>query len=370
MKIAYLAHVRLPTYKAHGIQILKTCEAFAKKGADVTLYVPAKRHTVGGTEDPFDYYGVGRSFSVTRIPASDLLGMTRLFGRLFYLLDLLSFIRALGRLTLPRDAVIYTRDPALLSPFFGSGRKLVLELHEIPANPWFIPFAKRADRIVALTKALRDDLIELGLSEERIIVAGDAIDPRDFIHPESKEAARERLGLPHDARVALYVGRLDGWKGLETVYAAAPLLKSVVFAVIGGEEPALSTLKDAHPSVRFLGARPYRELKDNMAAADVLILPNTGRNRTSARHTSPLKLFAYMTSGRPIVASDLLSVREALPENAAYYVVPDSAEALANGIRDALENPDESRAKADRAEAAVRAHSWDARAERILASIT
>jgi hypothetical protein len=42
MKILYLADIRLPTEKAHGLQIMKTCEALAKQGVVVTLLVPSK----------------------------------------------------------------------------------------------------------------------------------------------------------------------------------------------------------------------------------------------------------------------------------------------------------------------------------------
>ena len=60
MKILYLAQIRLPTEKAHGIQIMKTCEAFAEQGAEVVLVVPSHRGDI--RQDPFEYYRVKRNF--------------------------------------------------------------------------------------------------------------------------------------------------------------------------------------------------------------------------------------------------------------------------------------------------------------------
>ncbi len=59
--IVYLANIRLPTEKAHGIQIMKTCEALARAGAKVTLVV-TNRKTIKA--DPFDYYKVERNFKI------------------------------------------------------------------------------------------------------------------------------------------------------------------------------------------------------------------------------------------------------------------------------------------------------------------
>ncbi|KKS24991.1 MAG: Glycosyl transferase group 1 [Candidatus Jorgensenbacteria bacterium GW2011_GWF2_41_8] len=58
----------------------------------------------------------------------------------------------------------------------------------------------------------------------------------------------------------------------------------------------------------------------------------------SEKHTSPLKLFEYMASGRPIVASDLLSLREILTEQEAIFFKPDDPLDLALKIKEILVN--------------------------------
>ena len=54
MKILYLADIRLPTEKAHGAQIMKTCEALARAGHAVELVVPRRANAMRGA-DTFAY---------------------------------------------------------------------------------------------------------------------------------------------------------------------------------------------------------------------------------------------------------------------------------------------------------------------------
>ncbi|TAJ15983.1 glycosyltransferase [Patescibacteria group bacterium] len=88
--------------------------------------------------------------------------------------------------------------------------------------------------------------------------------------------------------------------------------------------------------MQFLDFRLYKGFAGNMAAADVIVLPNTGIDEFSTRFTSPLKLFTYMKNEIPIVASDLQSIREVVDERTAYLVPSDDALAFGGGIEDAL----------------------------------
>ncbi|MEK7604867.1 MAG: glycosyltransferase family 4 protein [Patescibacteria group bacterium] len=359
MKIVYIANIRLPTEKAHGVQIMKMCEAFALLGHDIELVVPDRESKI--SEDPFSYYGLTKHFPIHRLPVSDTIGGYGAFG---FLVESLSFVYAVRRYL--RDAsfdVLYGRDEHILACLPGP---FVWESHTGAWNSAARIVARRARRLVVISHGLKALYVAKGIPTEKIAVAHDGVDLEDFAHPQSKREARIRLNLPLDTKIALYIGRLDGWKGVETLLEASNLFASdVVLAVMGGEAAQVEKLSRQYPLVRFLGFHPYRELPDNMAAADVLVLPNTGKSDVSARFTSPLKLFAYMASGVPIVASDLPSIREVLDEQSAFFFTPDDATALATSVHRALENGS---AQAKHARSLVEEYTWRHRAEYILAA--
>ena len=70
-----------------------------------------------------------------------------------------------------------------------------------------------------------------------------------------------------------------------------------------------------------------------LKSADVLVLPNKKGEKISERYTSPLKLFEYMASGRPMIVSDLSSLREIVSAETAMFVEPNDPQALVSGIR-------------------------------------
>lgn len=102
-----------------------------------------------------------------------------------------------------------------------------------------------------------------------------------------------------------------------------------------------------------------------LAHASVLVLPTTA-TPSAARYTSPLKLFEYLASGRPIVASDLPAVREILTDGANAVLVPPSDErGLADGIRRVLDDRDLAVRIAEAAFDQAPSYAWDRRAERL-----
>ena len=112
---------------------------------------------------------------------------------------------------------------------------------------------------------------------------------------------------------------------------------------------------------------PPRTVPAWLKRFDVLALPNIASERISARHTSPLKLFEYMAAGRPIVASDLPSLREVLRDDEnALLVPPDDPKVLAAGIRRVIEDKPFAAKLAAQAREDVMQYSWTSRAKRLL----
>lgn len=356
----YIANIRFPTEKAHGIQIAKTCEALLSIGEGVELWVPKRRTPI--TQAPKAYYGLLSELPVRRFFTLDLVP----FGRFGFLAQALTFALSCALALRARKDIIYCRDEAvlwLLSHLTGAA--FVWESHDGAWNLFARRAASACKALVVVTEGAKRLYISRGVPERKIYVIRNGIDLAAFSRAESKAAARARLGLASQANVAMYIGRLDGWKGTETLLDAAERLpEDASVVIIGGEPAQVERLRGAHPRVHFLGYRPYSELANNLAAADVLVLPNTAQSGISLDLTSPLKLMAYMAAGKPIVASDIPSVRELIDESSAYLVIPDDAEALSRGIRQAL-SASEAEVRATEARKRAASLDWSARAAQI-----
>ena len=362
MKILYIANARIPTEKAHGIQIIKTCEAFAELGHKVELVLPWRFNRI--KENIFEYYNVRKNFTIKKIPSFDLIWL----GKVGFWIQSLTFAKlAAGYAFLKKTDVIYSRDelPIFYLSFFK--KNIFWETHTGRYNFIVKQLLKRLAGIVSITEGLRNFYIKKRIDAEKIIVAPDAVDINNFSKNYVQVDVRKKLGLPIDKKIVLYVGRLDGWKGTETMLEASKLLPDEIqMVIIGGEAKQTAHLKKEYPQVIFLGFRPYRELAENLAAADILLLPNTGRNEISALFTSPLKLFAYMASKKTIIASDLPSLREILNEENAYLVAPDDEFALEKAIKNVLNQKEISESKASIAYQDVQKYTWRARADKII----
>jgi len=199
------------------------------------------------------------------------------------------------------------------------------------------------------------------------LVAPDGVDLEKFNIKETQEQCRQKLNLPLDKKIVMYVGLFEDWKGYSTLLQASKFFnKEIKLVMIGGTEKQVGKQKKEYPDVIFLGYLPYTSLPVNQKAADVLVLPNSAKQKISQYWTSPLKLFSYMTSQRPIVASDLPSLREILNENRAILVQADNPKAFAEGIEKALKNPHFSAEIATEAFKEVKKHTWLKRTGKIL----
>lgn len=361
MKIQYLAFIRLPTEKAHGLQIMKTCEALAEEGHEVELVIPGRRSHI--EDDAFSYHGSAQNFKITELKTPDFVQA----GPLGFLISLVCFAEAAVWRKAYWDAdVIFSRDAVVLFQHILLGRTLVYEAHNNPS--WVsILVAKRAKTVVSISEGLKQAYVVEGVPPEKITVVPDAVDLKLFENSLSKIDARRRLGIPEGEKVALYVGRIDGGKGADVFAACSEFLPKGMRAVLIGSGPLLHNLKSTHTKAFFLPETKYADLPNVLPAADVLVLPNSGSKTESARNTSPLKLFAYMASGVPIVASDVPAIREVLADDSAVFVRPDDAHELAEGIRASVEGG--GGGKGEKAKSLATKYSWGSRAKRILGTL-
>lgn len=235
-----------------------------------------------------------------------------------------------------------------------------------------------ADRLVANTLAEARELHELyGASPEQLVVAQPGVDLEVF-RPGSRSRARAHVGLPQDALVALFVGRLQPLKGPDVIVRAVgellarrPDLRGrLVVAVVGGpsgtglERPdqlrELSEALGVAASVKFVPPTSRERLAQWYRAADVLVMPS---------HNESFGLVALeaQACGTPVIAAAVGGLRTAVEDGATGLLV-DGHDPLvwARALEAMLEAP---QARERMSAAAVRhaaGYSWDVTVDALL----
>ena len=365
MKIIYLADIRLPTEKAHGLQIMKTCESLAQRGEEVTLLVPNRANKI--SSDPFAFYQVRPTFRVMRTTTKEFFH----FGRLGYLWSAWNFARqARAIIKSQRPDVVYTRD--LWSGLFVafSGQKIIWEIHDQRSALGMGLFLRKACGVIAISNGLKNLLVQkFNFPNSSIAVIPDAVDVAEFAIKESVADCRDKLSLPQDKKIILYTGHLYGWKGADTLAESASMLgEDSLVVIVGGTENDLINFREQYgksPKILIAGRRPHQEIPYWLKAADVLVLPNSAQEKISRLYTSPMKLFEYLAAGKPIVSSEIPSLVEVLNDKVALFVTPDSPVALARGVNELLASPEQRARMSQSALALAGEYTWDKRAEKI-----
>jgi glycosyltransferase involved in cell wall biosynthesis len=232
-------------------------------------------------------------------------------------------------------AVVHTFHGHVLRGYFGPRKERAFRLIERG-------LARACDRIVAVSDEVRDDLVELHVaSAAKIDVIPVGFDMRRLSvpperHAELRGALRRELGLPDDALVVTFVGRVVPIKRADRFLAAALELRDsgAQFVVVGDGE-ALADVRSSD-AARTLGDRVlftgYRaDVAAIYHASDVVVL-------TSDNEGTPVSLIEAAACGVPVVGTDVGGVRSVVQDGVTGYVVPPDASLVAARIATLLED--------------------------------
>ncbi|MBI5644201.1 MAG: glycosyltransferase [Deltaproteobacteria bacterium] len=322
MMIIYPIPELLPDHRARFIQIINTCLGLASQGVRVRLVAGIKK---GYSEkDVFDFYGVSqpRNLELVRLPVLRRederflkVSWHGLFN-IFLLLKLFSW-RSEG------DAPVLFLRHLKLAAFILKFKKMlkmpvIFEAHEVfhlntggkgreeKTRRLEKKVYRGSDSIIAITNSLKGCLIEMGIGEGLVSIAHDGVKEEWF--DTSWKAPGEYI---------CYAGSLHEWKGVDELIGAMKYLPDERLVIVGGGA-RLDRLKElavgagVGERVAFAGNVPHQSVPGYLSRAKVAVLPNIDKGLT--RFSSPLKLFEYMASGVPIVASDLQVFKEVLED--------------------------------------------------------
>ena len=353
---------RLPTERAHGLQIVKMCSAFAEAGIDVELIIPDIYNPI--KESIFAHYQVKNNFSVSKKWCLSWKGN--------YRLKYLTFIISLLFSGISKDRFVFTRHPEIVFLFSRLGYKVIFELHnwraERQARNIFL--LKKVFLIIATTEIIRQEFIKSGFAPERIVVAPNGVELEDLNLKFNKDEILAKLGLPAGRIIILYAGHLYRQKGIYTIVEAAKSLPDKYhFVFIGGLPFDVEKLKQAaaeNRNVEIRGPKKYTEVPYYLKAADMLIIANSGADETEKKYTSPLKLFEYLAAGKVIIASRVPAIEEFLNEKVAVFFEPDNAQSLIKAIEEIDREPEKQNILINNSLELVKNYTWQSRIQKII----
>lgn len=217
------------------------------------------------------------------------------------------------------------------------------DVHVLAKDPGRGPAVARtlrsADAVFAVSQELRDRIVELAVSPDRVHVHYQGIDEQFSIG--DKSAARRRLGMRSDRPVLLWVGRMVPVKGLEVLLAACAELRARgrdFELVLAGDGPLRGRLEaqaadlGLSGSMRFVGMRPHEELPDWYRAADLTVLPSYSEGLPNVLRES-------LACGTPYVATQVGGVGELSTDPANRLVPPGDPASFAGAVAAALSGP-------------------------------
>ena len=379
MKIVYITNARLPTEKAHGVQIVKMTEAFSSLNNDVTIISPYRvQKEISHKTDIFNFYGIDKNFNHMLINFIDPYLYRPLMPKPIY--RLYSFIVNLfwgfksARLgnKLKGDFYIF-RDNTPFSFLFSAlySKKCVIEFHDIPPLTSRLIFKlglifSKKTICFAVTKKLSEDLYrKFGKLKnlDQIYTLHDGVDLKKFTKKKSSENR-----IP----TVTYCGSLSKSKGIDLIIDAAKLINNVEFIIIGGLKTELDYYKEITinlgvNNVKFVGQVSYSKVPELLNNSDMLLLPATANEIKSKEYTSAMKLFEYLSVGKPIIASNISSNTEILKNEVNCLLFePDNPESLAGKIEFLIGNKDLKEKLSNNSSRLALKYSWEERSKKVI----
>lgn len=361
---------------------MRMCDSMAVNGANVVIVYPFTymKENIRRSEIPA-CYGLKSKFK-TRMQFTWLLENSPSWYRFIMMMTAftLSSIRiAFERLFASNEAVIMSRDAKSLIPAILirklTGKllkiKIVFVAAEVKDKPIYKWVVRNSDGVFAGVTTTRDAIMKLvPISKEKFILSLAPVPV--YANDCSKEQSRKNIGYNDSAPLIVYTGKL-GLDVLELKYIlkAAKLLPQYKFLFTGGRESAVQKVKEYCKELGVENAIFTGFFNDSTAvrnyqlAGDVLVSYYTSNDHL-IEFNYPQKINEYMSTGNPIITPDFPATQDVLTSKNVFFVAPDSEQALANGIKHLIENPQVGAQLAAQAKEDIKSLTFDSKTKELL----
>ncbi len=275
-------------------------------------------------------------------------------------LDALLFVRAAFRLLRRRYDIIFTHEEAaVMGSVLGvlSRTPHIYDMHsslpqqltnfDFSRSPFlrtvFVAmenfYLKRSEAVIVICRDLLEKVTRDGHGDKAHLIENVLDFPSDPFRAEDVVQKRKACA-PGGEKIVLYAGNFQRYQGISLLLEAAVRVKDkAVFLLLGGTGAELEAMKRKAADLGIAGKTvfvdkvPPARVALFIELADVLVSPRlTGTN-------TPLKIYSFLKSGKPLVATNLWTHTQILDERISILVEPEP-ESLARGISYALNNPE------------------------------
>ena len=351
MKINYIVNINLDDKSARAIQVSSNAKIFYKELNDDFKLITA------GKEKRYTYH-IPIWVNNIKEESSKLRKFLFHTGSIKYILN---------------SDIVYSRNLSVLYIASLFGKKIVWEMHDSLSSVNLKIFNKIRNKvkIVAISNALNRYLKTKLNYDKEVLVAHDGVflDKYNKLRNIPKEHLRKELKLPLDKIIVMHTGSLYEGRGAELFEIIIKNFPKIYFVQVGGSEEYVRKWENyyrGYKNIKIIGHQNNEILVKYQMSADLLFLPMTKKNPIWWC-TSPMKLFEYMATGIPILASNIGSVGEILTPQNAIIFNPDEKASIVNGIKWFLHNREKAQKLANNALKDVREkYTWEIRVKKIL----
>ncbi|MCK5416141.1 glycosyltransferase family 4 protein [Candidatus Parcubacteria bacterium] len=376
MKIYYIINSRFPNEKAEGLESMKISSALSDF-ADVCIIKSFRFNKI--KKNPFSFYGTEKEFPIITLPCLDIMPLR--LGKFSFLVQTytyLFFLLIYLLLFTKKDDIILSHEANLM--FFVSQirKNSFFDMHDFPRSKLslFSQLFEKLRGIITTNKWKKTELEKkFNIKSDKILSHPNGVDIAKFDLDITKEEARKELKLPQNKILIGYVGMLKTMgmeKGIDVaIQAMKQLDEKYKLVLVGGNKEDIDYYKKYADSERvsdkiiFVGWMKNSVIPKYLKAFDMVIAPFPAGDHYNY-FMSPMKVFEYMASKRPMIASDLVSIRELAGDDECIFVKPDDSQSLLKGVERVIDDRDLSNSMAYNAHEAIKKFTWESRAKSII----
>jgi glycosyltransferase involved in cell wall biosynthesis len=337
MKVAVVSSGNIPSMFANSINTIRHADAFQKLGHQVELYTVLRKNEKSflkkiNLQKHYNIKPLKMHFQKDH--SLFFYNNIILFQKGIFFIEKIFGEKFLGRsnaekkiskkLSIQGLDLCYSRSYFVAINNIKYGIPTVLETHASSPStiPELVELSKLSNSeyllgIVTIHEKIKHELSVLGFDEEKIIVLEDAV--QECYFNEINKHKKINSFKTKTKKTITYIGSLKKGKGISKIISIGNELKhkeDITFQIVGGSKREIKKIKKKYligKNINFVGFIPGQDVPKFLASSDLLLLLYDLNEKNPVMDyitTSPIKLFEYMSSGVPILASKLPTIEK------------------------------------------------------------